>query len=141
MKISVSGKDVTDEVVENLKNVADMRDGAQACESLKQAGEVTGLAEAGDQAEFAGRHLELLRHSCYVDNERFSFSKGSAGVAGVMVRKICWKILRPVFDWISHKQNNINAQIVHAMELEKKVRDSQIARLEKEIKELKNDRR
>lgn len=141
MTISVNGSDVTDVVGANLKMVAGMRDGAKASDGLRMGSEVLELAESPSEGVFAGRHLELLRHSCYVDNDKFTFSSGSAGGIGRLVRMIGWKVLRPVLDWISHKQNNINAQIVHAMELEKKERDRQVARLQSAIDELRNARR
>ena len=139
MKISLAGEDMTAEISGNLRKVAGMRDAAGVAGDSANKAAVLDLAAASNEKEFACKHLVLLRQSCYVDNESMMLPDGSMGGAARAVRKLFWKILRPVFDWMSHKQNNINAQIVQALDLDKKERDRDLLQLRREIEELKKD--
>ena len=129
MKISVAGEEVTDEVAGNLEEVAKLRDGDSAPDASAIADGVLGLSKAETEDAFAGKHLELLRSRCYVDNNIMPVAGG--------IRRVFWRIMRPVFDWMSHKQNQVNAQLVHALELEKHVRDREVTELKKDIEALK----
>lgn len=132
LKISVAGKDVTSEVSDNLKHISETR--TDTAVGADRGKEVLEMKDADSEEQLAGKHLELIRSSSYVDTSRFEFSGGAMGSMMRVVRRLLWKMLRPAFDWIVHKQNNINAQLIHALELEKNERDRQIAELKAEIK-------
>lgn len=133
MKISVAGEDKTDELAGNLRNVIEMRSN-KACEEAGREDEVLGLASAGNENEFAGRHMDLLRQHCSVDPGMIRITPGSA--AG-MVRKVLWLLIRPLFDWISQRQNLINTQLVQAVDMERRIRERELLHLKKEIESLK----
>jgi hypothetical protein len=140
LKISVAGEDVTSEVSANLEKVVDMRDGASVREELEKKDGILDLASAKTEAEFGGKHITELRHRCYVDVDRMVLPDGAMGGVGRILRKVAWKITKPFLAWACHKQNNVNAQIVQALELEKNERDRQLEELKVEIKALKNGR-
>ena len=140
MKISVAGEDVTEEVSGNLQKVVDMRGGQDIRKELDKKDEVLDLASAKTEAEFGEKHITELGHHCYVDVERMELPDGSMGALGRVLRKVAWKFTKPFIAWAMHKQNNINAQIVQALDLEKRERDRQLEQLKSEIKELKSGR-
>lgn len=134
LRIKVAGEDRTSDIGESLKELSGTRQSGNETGAQDAGSAVLALTASGSESEFADRHIALLRQSCFVDNAKIDLPSGSAARS---VRKLLWKILRPVFDWISHRQNNINAQIVQALEMEKKIRDREIRQLRKDIDELK----
>lgn len=114
-----------------------MRDGGNVLQDLDQKDGVLDLGSAKTEEEFGRKHIAELSHHCYVDVERMVLPDGSKGAVGRMLRKVAWKISKPFLAWVCHKQNNINAQIVQALDLEKRERERQLDELKSEIAELK----
>jgi hypothetical protein len=138
VKISVAGEDVTQEIEGVLKSISRQRgslcaDDARACEVLK-------MKEAGSAGELASAHMEALRKACFVDTAQYQFDGQALGGILRAARKAVWSILRPVIEWIVHRQNNINAQVVQAIELQKNEFDRELAELRKDIESLKSEK-
>ncbi len=125
MKISLAGEDVTEELSDALGSLSGTREDSGA----KADSDVIDLSRAESESEYSDLHIEKLRPRVSVDTARISPSG--------LVRKVCWRVIRFFFDWVVHKQNNINEQIVHAIEMEKRERDRQVRELRAELEDLR----
>ena len=116
---------MTKELGDDLKDIAATR----TDDGPKSESDVLDMAAAATEEEYSETHIEKLRTRAAVDTAKVQVSGG--------LRQFIWRVMRPVLDSMAHKQNDVNAQVVHAMEMEKRERDRQIGQLKKELDELK----
>ena len=140
MKISVAGKDRTDDLGKRLsKGVHSRPDDGLANSITKEAGLV--LPHTGEEINaYADRQIGVMGGHTNIDvtTIRFARRPGLVGMAGWLLRRLMWKLQRFNFEWLTFKQNTINRQFAHQIELEHAARARQAEQLEKRVRTLES---
>jgi hypothetical protein len=138
MKLSVAGKDRSEDLGRSIGEAAARLADAGLAETLRREEAVLNLRDRGTEEAFQGMHLDLLRGRNGVDPDAFALvpAAGWRGKIVAAVRRCLWRLLRYQHDWLTFRQNAVNVQLTYALELERRLRQRDRASLENRIREL-----
>jgi hypothetical protein len=118
MRILVGGKDRTADLGAELEAAARRRRDLGLVSLLEQEKAILSLKSRGNSGEYLDRHIELLRSRHGVDAGRWrpAGGRGAGGRLLAAVRSMLWKVMRPSVDWLTFRQNAVNAQLGYELE-------------------------
>jgi hypothetical protein len=133
--LQIGGQDRTADLGHALRGAAEAMCDADLAERIRQEAVVLALGRDASGELFLDRHAELLRSRSAVDASKLTIPEtpGPAGRPVSMLRRVLWKLLRHQQDWITFRQNTINAQLLYALEFEKQARRHEAAELRRRL--------
>jgi hypothetical protein len=138
LRVSVAGRDRTADLGCEVVREAARRRHEWLERQLADEKDVLALKSAPSAAAFQSRHLDVLRSRWMIDTGRFSTPSGP-GFLGALVlqaRFFLWRIFRYQHDWVSFRQNAVNAQLFYALLFECEERTRQVRELEARVRDL-----
>jgi len=91
------------------------------------------LRRAANEADYLRRHIALMRIRASLDPARFTLSgrRGLAGLAGLFVRRVAWRLLRYQHEWFAFHENAILNQLAHEIDCLHDETNRRLDRIEK----------
>lgn len=143
--VTVAGKDRSAGLGRSIISEAESLDDPVLQKCLADSAVILELNREKQEDDFAKKYMEVFHPRTQLDLGKCKLPDSSnAGIAQrpiAAVRKIVWRLLRFVFEWVIFKQNVVNEQQVIALEHEIILRKRENEGLRKRIEklELKND--
>ncbi len=138
LSVHIAGTDRSSDLGAEVSSVAARRRSSSLEHAIQSEADVIAKETAADEAEYLFEQIALLRTRSNVDPNRLDISSrpGFSGRVMRTLRQFLWKLLRYQHDWMFFHQNTINAEMVHLLDSESKVRSQQCAVLEERLRVL-----
>ena len=134
MKITIGGRDRTEELCREITNQAETLYNSELIRLLEGEKDLVAIGQTQkDGDSYLGEFIRLLRFRNTIDYGEMEIPTSRRIVFLRFIKKMLWRLASPFHYWFAFRQNAINRALLYAIEFEREERRKEIARLKEEL--------